>query len=39
MENSGLVAMIRNEKYEELGLLYELFAKVPEAFQALGKHL
>ena len=39
MENSGLVAMIRNEKYDEVGLMYELFSKVPEAFSALNKHL
>jgi hypothetical protein len=32
MENSGLIAMIKNEKYEEVGLLYELFVRVPEAF-------
>ena len=32
MENSGLIAMIKNEKYEEVALLYELFVKVPEAF-------
>jgi cullin 3 len=39
MENSGLIAMIRNEKYEEIALLYELFSKVPEAFACLTKHL
>jgi cullin 3 len=39
MENSGLVAMIRNEKYEEIGLMFELFSKVPEAFASLTKQL
>lgn len=39
MENSGLVPMIRNEKHEELALMFELFSKVPEAFAALTKHL
>jgi cullin 3 len=39
MEESGLVAMIRNEKYHELALLYELFSRVPETLQALSKHL
>ena len=28
MENSGLIAMIKNEKYDELALMYELFSKV-----------
>ena len=31
--------MIRNEKYEELALMYELFSKVQDAFASLGKHL
>ena len=39
MENSGLVSMIKNEKYDEILLMYELFSKVPEAFQALSKNL
>jgi cullin 3 len=39
MENSGLMQMIRNEKYEEIHLMYELFQRVPEAFGALSKHL
>jgi hypothetical protein len=39
MENSGLIAMIRNEKYDEIALMYELFSKVPDAFSALTKHL
>lgn len=39
MENSGLVAMIKNEKYDEIGLMYELFSKVQDAFQALSKQL
>jgi len=39
MENSGLVSMIRNEKHDEIGLMYELFSKVPDAFTALTKQL
>ena len=39
MDNSGLVQMIKNEKYDELGLMYELFSKVSDAFQTLTKHL
>jgi hypothetical protein len=39
MENSGLIAMIKNEKYDEIALMYELFSKVPESFQALSKNL
>jgi cullin 3 len=39
MENSGLIMMIKNEKYEEIHLMYELFQRVPDAFSALSKHL
>lgn len=39
MENSGLIAMIKNEKYDEIALMFELFSKVPEAFSALSKSL
>lgn len=39
MDNSGLVSMIRNEKYDELALMYELFSKVQDAFASLTKHL
>lgn len=39
MENSGLVAMIKNEKYEEIHLMYELFQRVPDSFATLSKHL
>lgn len=39
MENSGLIHMIRNEKYQEIALMHELLSKVPEAFITLGKHL
>jgi hypothetical protein len=28
MENSGMISMIKNEKYDELSLMYELFSKV-----------
>lgn len=31
--------MIKNEKHEEIHLMYELFSKVPDAFQQLSKHL
>lgn len=39
MENSGLVHMIKNEKYDEIALMYDLFSRVTEAFNILGKHL
>jgi cullin 3 len=37
MENSGLISMIKNEKYDELSLMYELFSKVQDAFATLTK--
>lgn len=37
MENSGLVHMIKNEKYDEIALMHDLFSKVPDAFTVLGK--
>jgi cullin 3 len=39
MENSGLIAMIKNEKYEEIHLMYELFQRVADAFSLLSKQL
>ena len=39
MENSGLISMIKNEKYDELSLMYELFSKVQDAFATLTKQL
>ena len=39
MENSGLVHMIRNDKFQEIELMHSLFAKVPEAFAVLNKQL
>lgn len=39
MENSGLIAMIKNDKYEEIALMFELFSKVPEALAALSKNI
>ena len=39
MENSGLIHMIRNEKYEEIALMHELFSKVQDAFGVLMKHM
>ena len=39
MEHSGLIHMIRNEKYSEISLMHDLFSKVPEAYNHLTKHL
>lgn len=39
MENSGIIHMIKNEKYEEIALMYDLFSKVSDAFTIMGKHL
>ena len=39
MENSGLVAMIKNDRYDEIALMHELFAKVPNAFAMLKNQL
>jgi len=39
MENSGLIHMIKNEKYSEIELMHNLFSKVPDAFMILSKHL
>lgn len=39
MEHSGLVHMIRNEKYSEIALMHDLFSKVPEAYSIMTKHL
>ena len=39
MENSGMISMIKNEKYDELSLMYELFSKVSDAFTSLTKQL
>lgn len=39
MENSGLNHMIKNDKYEEIRLMHELFSKVPEAFISMKIHL
>jgi hypothetical protein len=39
MENSGLIHMIKNEKYEEISLMHDLFSKVSDAFNILGKNL
>jgi cullin 3 len=38
-ENSGLISMIKNEKYDELALMSELFSKVQDAFAALTRQL
>ena len=39
MEESGLVHMIRNQKLDELQLLYQLFSRIPEAFALLRKRM
>ena len=39
MENSGIVHMIKNEKYEEIALMHDLFSRVQEAFNYLAKNL
>jgi cullin 3 len=39
MENSGLIAMIKNDKFDEIALMFELFSKVPEALTALSKNI
>jgi hypothetical protein len=39
MENSGLIHMMKNNKYEEIGLTYEMFLKVPDALSLLKYHL
>ena len=32
MENSGLNYMIKNDRFDEIALMHELFSKVPESF-------
>jgi hypothetical protein len=39
MDNSGLTHMIKNDKYDEIGLMYEMFSKVPDAFNLLKVQL
>lgn len=39
MEHSGLIHMIKNEKYDEIRLMHELFSKVPEAYNVLKQAL
>jgi cullin 3 len=39
MDNSGLTHMIKNDKIEEIGLMYDMFSKVTEAFGHLKGHL
>lgn len=31
--------MIKNEKYDEIALMHDLFSKVPDAFTILAKNL
>jgi cullin 3 len=39
MEHSGLIHMIKNEKYNEIQLMHDLFSKVPDAYTLLTKNL
>ena len=39
MENSGLIQMIKQEKYEELKLMFSLFKRCPAALDLFKKHL
>ena len=39
MESSGLISMFRNEKLEEVAMLYQMFSRIPESFALLRKHL
>jgi len=39
MENSGLTQMIKNDKYDEIGLMYDMFSKVGDAFTLMKGHL
>ncbi|KAF8017365.1 hypothetical protein BT93_H2531 [Corymbia citriodora subsp. variegata] len=35
MENSGLVSMLRDDKYEDLGRMYDLFGRVPDGLSTV----
>jgi len=39
MENSGLTQMIKNDKHDEIGLMHDMFSKVPDAFGLMKTHL
>jgi len=39
MENSGLIQMIRNDKYDEIALMHDMFQKVTDAFNLMKNHL
>jgi cullin 3 len=39
MESSGLVPLIKFEKYSDIGLMYDLFKMVPSSFELLKKYL
>jgi len=39
MDSSGLVHMIRNNKMDELALVYNMFSRRPASFELLRKHL
>ena len=37
--DSGLVNQIKYENYEEIGMMYDLYKMVPDAFEMLKRHL
>jgi cullin 3 len=39
MEQSGLIHMIKNEKYNEIALMHDLFSKIANSNTALTKSL
>jgi cullin 3 len=39
MENSGLIQMIKQEKYDEIKLMFSLFKRCPNALEMFKKHL
>ena len=39
MPSSGLISMIRNDRVNELTVLYNMFQRRPESFEMLRKHL
>lgn len=39
MENSGLVNIIKNDKHEEMLLMYDMFSRVTDSFGHLKVHL
>ncbi len=35
MEHSGLISMIRGDSFEQIGLMFEMFSRVPTSFDLL----